>query len=1444
MTESTLKIKVDSTDVKTGTKSLDDLAKSGKDADKSTKELTSSSDILANSVKALAASYAVLKVVQYAREAAMLSARYETLGVSMRIVGNNAGYTSKEMEAAAKTMQATGISMLESRNQAVRLVQAHIDLSNASKLARIAQDAAVIGNINSSEAFAKLIHGIQTGQTEVLKTIGLNISMENSYKILAEELGVTVSSLDQTQKTTAILNAVFERGSDIAGTYEASMGTAGKQINSLARYQENLKLKLGETFDELLIVAVMGFTTSIKDANGAVDDLAAEDQLKEWGRSITDTFAFIADSGASAAGIFKLVGTAIGANIAMTKAWATGNMNQFSIIAQAYDKDLKAIIDSTHHFRDATAESRTNMADSKAAEDLKQVNKDLEASIRSTADAMKSSWEEGMINAGVIEVISEKLTDYIADLENEQTALKMSTRDQAMYNAELDALAYGAGPKAVQTVRELAGANFDLAEATKETERALNDAARASERAHRQMQQDFSRSMDRFGSSFADLVLEGDNAFDALAKSWERMLIEMAGQEIFKTLLGDSPVFNVQGGSGNAAANGASDSLVSSVTGGVVSSAVTKLMASGGLVAGAGQFAAGMFGTAVGTGSTIVGAPTAAAAAGAGTSATITTALAAIPVWGWALIAAGVGVALFNNDDGKKRENAGFLVGPTPGADPNKTFGVDPFASGLNIEGFARRASQETAIEVIDTFRDIDFAFVEMIATLDGTLDLTNATLAGLDEEATAGSSGTFVGLGGNGDLGGDITAQINSYIEQLVNHVGGLDESLISAIQSAADADAVFSLLAEEIAKRAEADAIALPILKEKNKLQDQLDSMTMTRIELIAKERATLDEANQAIFDSITAIESLGIAISAQLTLDGAMADARSALRAVGDEVRYLFENSLTAAQDVERAQQRITDLNRESADSMRAFAKTIDDFLVTLSPASYGQNLEGLKAQLTQTAGLAADGDLDAQSQLISQAQGVVRSAESSSATRADFFRQEAFVRTTLLGVRDAMRVEEEAPGKSKMEVAEEELSAALAIQVLADAAYSTAQALTASLAFGSDGPLQNLFDSLANLSQANANVLIETEALAIANADAGIILDETAEAFRLTNEQAGALSIVLGLTGTAATDFINEITSPTTAIQTFIEALSGLTPEQITGFLGVVSADQIDSFLGSMTSEQVEGFLGVVGVEQVTAFLGAITETQVAFFLGSIGIDQITTFLGTVSPQQIIDFLGTVDPSYIVSFFSEAKPEMLNQVVGMFAGLDVVIANGMSNAFAAAMAQSTAAAASAAAAQAAAQASQGSAILSGINVDGDYSDSEIFKVIDGLNNGLLSIGQVASNFNISAADAARVFAEGNAIQGFANGGAFGGGLRIVGENGPELESTGPSRIFNNSQTKEMFKQDNSELVAELRALRMELSRLQGSTDVTASATARTNQLLEQITFGEMSLQTRAA
>jgi len=70
-------------------------------------------------------------------------------------------------------------------------------------------------------------------------------------------------------------------------------------------------------------------------------------------------------------------------------------------------------------------------------------------------------------------------------------------------------------------------------------------------------------------------------------------------------------------------------------------------------------------------------------------------------------------------------------------------------------------------------------------------------------------------------------------------------------------------------------------------------------------------------------------------------------------------------------------------------------------------------------------------------------------------------------------------------------------------------------------------------------------------------------------------------------------------------------------------------------------------------------------------------------------------------------------------------------------------------------------------------------------------------------LSAVDAG-VALTGRKIEGFANGTSyFGGGLRIVGERGPELEATGPARIWNAQQTQAMLG-GGGEAVRELQAV----------------------------------------
>ena len=101
----------------------------------------------------------------------------------------------------------------------------------------------------------------------------------------------------------------------------------------------------------------------------------------------------------------------------------------------------------------------------------------------------------------------------------------------------------------------------------------------------------------------------------------------------------------------------------------------------------------------------------------------------------------------------------------------------------------------------------------------------------------------------------------------------------------------------------------------------------------------------------------------------------------------------------------------------------------------------------------------------------------------------------------------------------------------------------------------------------------------------------------------------------------------------------------------------------------------------------------------------------------------------------------------------------------------------------------------------------------------------------------------------LKGFASGGDFSGGWRIVGENGPELEATGSARIFNSDQTARILRPASSDadMLAELRDLRREVAGLRDDQRIQAATiagnTGKAARILESVTPDGNSLATTA-
>jgi hypothetical protein len=240
--------------------------------------------LVASAAGVMAGAFATIKMSEYIKDATLLAARYETLGVVMTAVGKNAGYSTGQMEGYAQGIAKMGISQEASRSAAVKMTQANVDMSKSSDLARIAQDAAVIANTNSSDAFERMTTGIATGQAIILHHMGLMVNFEKGYKDLADTLGKTTTDLTEHEKTTARVAEVQKAGTGIAGSYEAAMSTMGKQINSVKRYHDDLAISIGDVFKPAAAEGVSLYTEAIKKLLKLMQD--NKGTLDGWGSAL------------------------------------------------------------------------------------------------------------------------------------------------------------------------------------------------------------------------------------------------------------------------------------------------------------------------------------------------------------------------------------------------------------------------------------------------------------------------------------------------------------------------------------------------------------------------------------------------------------------------------------------------------------------------------------------------------------------------------------------------------------------------------------------------------------------------------------------------------------------------------------------------------------------------------------------------------------------------------------------------------------------------------------------------------------------------------------------------------------------------------------------------------------------------------------------------------
>jgi len=347
-------------------------------------------------------------------EAAQLAARNETLAVVNAQLARANGYTEGSIERLVGRVKELGITTQASRDIVNKMIASQLDLSKATELARMAQDAAVVAGQDSSQALQGIIAGITTQQTQVLRTYGINIQFERAFAEARRRLG---RDLTELERRNAALNAVLGEGPKIAGAYEASLGTVGKQIGSLNRYFEEARAAIGAEFLPQMRRMIEGLT-----------------ELAKWVGHNSDVIALWAKGIAAAA---------VGAAVAQFVTWLSGAKKAVDALTLAMARNpftavaVGAVVAGTaiYEMNEQTIEAQKGLLDlRKAAFDTKEIMAAVNAG-KSAEELQKMGYSLDQVREAMFGG-KEAAKEFFAAFDNEEFRQRIKDLNQTGVDEE------------------------------------------------------------------------------------------------------------------------------------------------------------------------------------------------------------------------------------------------------------------------------------------------------------------------------------------------------------------------------------------------------------------------------------------------------------------------------------------------------------------------------------------------------------------------------------------------------------------------------------------------------------------------------------------------------------------------------------------------------------------------------------------------------------------------------------------------------------------------------------------------------------------------------------------------------------------------------------------------------------------------------------------------
>jgi len=195
-------------------------------------------------------------LVEMGAQATIEAGKVAQLDLVTDFLGLRFGVTAGEIDNVVSKMKNYGIQTDEALRTTAQFIRYQLDTADALRLARVAQDAAIITNENSTDALKGLLTGILTYNARTIRAHGVVVSLDEASRKFAKTHGILRSEMTGVERAQVALSAVLEQGARVAGLYDVAMELPAKRLQSTKRYFYELAVSAGKPFQDAFGSAV------------------------------------------------------------------------------------------------------------------------------------------------------------------------------------------------------------------------------------------------------------------------------------------------------------------------------------------------------------------------------------------------------------------------------------------------------------------------------------------------------------------------------------------------------------------------------------------------------------------------------------------------------------------------------------------------------------------------------------------------------------------------------------------------------------------------------------------------------------------------------------------------------------------------------------------------------------------------------------------------------------------------------------------------------------------------------------------------------------------------------------------------------------------------------------------------------------------------------------